>query len=71
MIIPPEFTHRVFKTRFTGLISNFNRFDLIRENWPGSEIDVLYEGAQPVVVVVFETPEDCLAFTLKYGKEYV
>jgi len=70
MIIPPELTHRVIKTRLPGLVSSFNRMDQIRKEWPGSEMDVVYEDSKPIVVIVFESQEDCLAFTLKYGKEY-
>jgi hypothetical protein len=71
MIIPAELTHRVCKTKLSGLGQSFKRLDQIRKEWQGSEIDVVYENARPIVVVVFESPEDCLAFTLKYGKEYV
>jgi len=71
MIIPTELTHRVCKTKLSGLGQSFKRLDQIRKEWQGSEIDVVYENARPIVVVVFESPEDCLAFTLKYGKEYV
>ncbi len=71
MIIPEELSHRVCKTKLSGLGSSFNRLDQIRKEWQGSEIDVIYENARPIVVVVFESPEDCLAFTLKYGNEYV
>jgi hypothetical protein len=70
MSIPEAFTGRVCKTRLSGLTQSFKRLDETRKEWPGSEIDVLYENGQPIVVVVFETQEDCLAFTLKYGKEY-
>jgi len=71
LIIPAELTHRVCKTKLSGLGQSFKRLDQIRKEWQGSEIDVVYENARPIVVVVFESPEDCLAFTLKYGKEYV
>lgn len=75
MNLPEEFRHRVYKTKLSGFGTSFIKLDQIRKKWQGSEIDVIYEGTgtnhRPVVVVVFETPEDCLAFTLKYGKEYV
>jgi hypothetical protein len=75
MIIPAEFSGRVCKTRLSGFNASFKRLDEIRKEWQGSEIDVVYEGTglthKPVVVVVFETTEDCLAFKLKYGNEYV
>lgn len=70
MNIPAEFTHRVFKTRLSGLSASFKYLDEIRKEWQGSEIDVIYENARPIVVVIFETQEDCLAFTLKYGNKY-
>ncbi len=76
MNIPDEFAGRVCRTKIPGLISNYKKFDKIVEEWPGSDIDVIYErveGGEPkaFIVVVFETTEDCLAFTLKYGREYV
>jgi hypothetical protein len=71
MNIPAEFSGRVVKTRISGLNASFRKLDEIRKEWQGSEIDVIYENAKPIVVIVFENTEDCLAFTLKYGKEYV
>ena len=71
MNLPAEFIGRVCKTKLTGLPSNFKKLSEIVKEWPGSEIDVVYEKLTPVVVVIFESTEDCLAFTLKYGKEYV
>lgn len=71
MEIPAEFSHRVFKTRSSGIGGNLKRLNEITNNWPGSEIDVIYENLKPIIVIVFETQEDCLAFTLRYGKEYV
>lgn len=71
MDIPAEFSGRVVKTRIGGLISDFRLLDQIKKEWQGSEIDVIYEKGKSIVVIVFETQEDCLAFTLKYGKNYV
>jgi len=71
MIIPVEFSSRVCKTRITILSANFKKLDEIKKEWQGSEIDVVYENGKPIVVVVFETSEDCLAFKLKYGEIYV
>lgn len=71
MNLPAEFTGRVVKTRLTGLPSNFKRLTEVTKSWQGSEIDVIYETGQPIIVVVFESTEDALAFTLKYGNEYV
>jgi len=70
MIIPDEFSGRVVKTRLNGLFHSTKRLDEIVKSWPGSEIDVVYEGAKAVVVIVFESTEDCLAFKLKYGDNY-
>jgi hypothetical protein len=70
MNLPAEFSNRVVKTRLSGLSASFKKLDEIRKEWQGSEIDVLYEDGRPIVVVVFESEMDCLAFTLKYGKEY-
>jgi hypothetical protein len=71
MNIPVEFVNRVFKTKLSGLSSSARSINQIREIAPDSEIDVIYESGRAVVVIVFETQEDCLAFTLKYGKNYV
>ena len=75
MNIPDEFKHRIVKTKLSGFSASFKRLDEIRKEWEGSEIDVVYEGTgethRPVVVVVFSNSEDCLAFKLKYGDEYV
>ncbi len=71
MNIPAEFVGRVAKTKLSGLITSPKRLTEILKAWPGSEIDVVYEKRQPIIVVVFESSEDCLAFKLKYGDEYV
>ena len=70
MKLPDEFINRVYKTRFSGLTSSFKQIDEIQKLAEGSEIDVIYIDSRPVVVLVFETQEDCLAFTLKYGDKY-
>ena len=70
MTIPAEFSNRVFRTRFSGLLSSMKSLDQIQKLAEGSEIDVLYENGRPIVVLVFETQEDCLAFNLKYGNKY-
>ena len=75
MIISEKFTDRVCRTKLSGFSSSFKKLDEIAKEWPGSEIDVIYEGTgithKPVVVVIFANSEDCLAFKLKYGDEYV
>lgn len=71
MSYPEEFTHRVYKTRKSGWNSVYKDLDEIVKNNPGSEIDVIYENLKPIVVIVFATPEDCLAFTLTNGINYV
>ena len=76
MNVPDEFAGRVCKTRIAGVITNFKKFDKIREEWPGSEIDIMFEKVEggepkPLIVVVFESTMDCMAFKLKYGSEYV
>lgn len=70
MILPDEFVGRVAKTGVSGLGSSFRKLDEIRKEWQGSEIDVVYENGLPIVVVVFESTMDCLAFKLKYGEYY-
>ena len=74
MNVPEQFKHRIFRTRFSGLNIDVMNRNQIQELAPGSEIDVVIESLNgfpiPVVVLVFETPEDCLAFTLKHGHKY-
>ena len=75
MNIPPEFTGRVYQTRCKGLFNETKQLSEMLKEWPGSEIDVVFEkapgGPMPVVVIVFETAEDHTAFTLKHGYKYV
>ena len=71
MNIPEEFSHRVYKTGLGAFSSRMKKLDEIVKNNPGSEIDMIYENLKPIIVIVFETQEDCLAFTLKYGENYV
>lgn len=71
MNIPAAFSGRVFKTKTPGIFSKSEKLTKICKEYPGTEVDVLYEGANPYIVLVFETPEDYVAFTLKYGNEYV
>jgi hypothetical protein len=71
MNIPSEFSGRVLKTKLSGLFNSSKQLNQIQGLAEGSEIDVIYENGRAVVVIVFETQEDCLAFTLKYGKDYV
>ena len=74
MNIPEEFIGRVYQTRCSGLISDTRQLYEMLKEWPGSEVDVVFEkapgGPAPVVVIVFETAEDNTAFTLKYGYKY-
>ena len=70
MNIPEEFINRVYRTRFSGLANSHEQLNRIMELAEGSEIDVIYENGKAVVVLVFETQEDCTAFTLKYGNKY-
>jgi hypothetical protein len=71
MNYPEEFLHRIYKTRFNGMGRNPKKLDEIVKDWPGSEIDVVYENLKPIVVIVFETAEDNLSFTLQHGDKYV
>lgn len=68
---PAEFSGRVYQTRLSGLHTEFKRLDQIRKDWQGVDVDVVYKNLKPIIVLVFPTQEDCLAFTLKHGKEYV
>jgi hypothetical protein len=70
MTIPDEFVGRVYKTRFSGWASWHPKLDEIQKLAEGSGVDVIYEEGRAIVVLVFETQEDCTAFTLKYGDRY-
>lgn len=70
MKIPDEFANRIYRTRFSGLLCSAKELNQIQNLAEGSEIDVIYENGKAIVVLVFETQEDCLAFTLKYGGKY-
>lgn len=71
MNIPPEFINRVQRTNLSGLSLSFKRMDEIRKQWPGSDLDVVYENGKPIVVLVFESEIDKTAYILKYGNNYV
>jgi len=71
MSYPEEFLNRVYRTRVSGLGGSLKKLYEICTQNSESEIDVVYENLKPIVVIVFATQEDCLAFTLKYGKNYV
>lgn len=74
MIIPDEFSGRIFKVRNSRKISLSKEIFEIIKSWPGSEMEVIYEGAGPNIVaktiIIFETQEDCTAFTLQHGHKY-
>jgi hypothetical protein len=74
MKLPDSFKNRVFRTRFSSLTLYLEKQSQMDNIPPGSEIDVVYESAHgeinPIIVLVFETPEDCLAFTLSHGHKY-
>ncbi len=71
MNISDEFKGRIYRTRISWLISANARLNKIIKEWQGSNVDVIYENGQSVIVIVFDSAEDCLAFTLKYGEKYV
>jgi hypothetical protein len=71
MNIPAEFSGRVYKTKISGITGNLKRLNEIAKEWQGSEVDVIYENSKSIIVIVFESREDCLAFKLKYGDDYV
>jgi len=71
MKIPAEFSGRVIKTRLGISNRNSKKVSEIQKEFLGSELDVIYESANAIIVLVFETTEDCLAYKLKYGDDYV
>lgn len=84
MNITAEFKDRVFRTRFSGtckfdkfagpLLSSVRDLKVVVDLYKGAEIDAVIDGrgldCYSRLVIVFETVEDCLAFTLKYGDKY-
>jgi hypothetical protein len=71
MVVPDELSGRIYRTRFTGRFTEIEKMNQLLKDWPNSELDVTYENLQPVVYFIFESSEDCLAFKLKYGENYV
>lgn len=71
MSYPDEFIHRVYKTHAQGLGGLPKRLGEIIKSEPDTYVDVIYENLKSIIVIVFPTQEDCLAFTLKYGTNYV
>lgn len=71
MTYPEEFINRVYRTSLSRIGGSIGKLYEIHTQNPESEIDIVYENLKPIVVIVFATQEDCLAFTLKYGKNYV
>ena len=71
MSYPDEFIHRVYKTKLSALCGLPKRLDEITISNPDSYVDVIYENLKTVIVIVFPTQEDCLAFTLKNGTNYI
>lgn len=71
MKIPDEFVHRIVKTRMTFFGSDIEKINEIKKYFPGIELNIIHENLQRIIVLVFKTQEDCLAFTLKYGNNYV
>ena len=73
MNIPEEFINRVVETNLRGLHTPATNklYELLTE-YKDSYIDVTYDDKLiSRIVIVFESTEDCLAFKLKYGKDYV
>lgn len=65
-----EFTNRVYCLGLlsTQTISRLKNQINIEE--PSACIDMLYENGKFYDVIVFNTAEDCTAFTLKHEKNY-
>lgn len=73
MEFPAEFSQRIYKTRLGLLFNDLKKINETIKDWQGSYTDVVYEGTdlRPRIVIVFETAEDCTAFTLIHGRKYV
>lgn len=71
MEIPTEFTNRVLKTKLKFWANILEIPSEIKKEFPEAYLDFIYEGQHPISILVFESAEDCLIYTLKYGKDYV
>lgn len=71
MNIPEEFSGRVYQTKLGALTTDFRKINQIVKEWQGTEIDVIYKNGRSIIVLVFESREDALAFRLKHGDNYV
>lgn len=72
MNLPEEFKNRVFKTKLSPCTYyQDKKLSQILAEFSESEIDVLYENLRPILVLVFQSEIDLLAYRLKYGDEYV
>jgi hypothetical protein len=71
MDLPAEFIGRVIKTRFGIFSGIMEKLSEIQKDFPGTYVDVVYENMTSKRVLVFESNEDCTAYLLKYGKDYV
>jgi hypothetical protein len=70
MKIPKDFEGKVCKLQYAF---NFRDVEKYLEDWPNAYGDVIYENEngniKPIIVIVFESTEDCLAFKLKHGNK--
>jgi len=72
MNLPEEFKNRVLKTKLNPYrYSQDKKLNQILAEFSESEIDILYENLRPILVLVFQSEIDLLAYRLKYGDEYV
>jgi hypothetical protein len=70
--LPKEFKNRVCRTKHSPYVYSLDkRLGQILEEFSGSEIDILYENTHPILVLVFQSEIDLLAYKVKYGEDYV
>ncbi len=77
MNFPDEFSHNIIKTRFGFLFEaralglKFEIKDLHLVKMDLNDWVCRDNNNEGRVIIVFQSPEDCLAFKLKHGDKYV
>lgn len=72
-----EFNDRVFATKMSGMSNTKELEKILDEHYKGAVIDVHYVhdleygGYLGKIAVIFETPEDHVAFRLTHGGKYL
>lgn len=66
-----KFKNKYYKTKIRPYSVVFDKeITRLLETNEVADFDIIYENLKPIFVFTFNTEEDCLAFTLKYGDKY-